>query len=77
MRLRSLFGRDVRRAINATTRRRLVAYVPLVVLLIGMVFFPNSVAEWIWFLLVGGALIVNLILGNRWASKDALEKSER
>jgi hypothetical protein len=43
----------------------------------GMVFFPNSVAEWIWFLLVGGALIVNLILGNRWASKDALEKSER
>ena len=62
---------------NATTRRRLVAYVPLVVLLIGMVFFPNSIAEWIWLVLVGGALIVNLILGNRWATQDALKKSDR
>lgn len=77
MRLRNLFGRDVRRAMNATTRRRLVAYVPLVVLLIGMVFFPNSIAEWIWLVLVGGALIVNLILGNRWATQDALKKSDR
>ncbi|WP_431221231.1 hypothetical protein [Leifsonia xyli] len=76
MRLREVFGFDVRRAINATRPRRVASFCSMLVLVALAIIFGAVAPWWVWpaLLIVEG--IVFLILGNRWAAKDALRREE-
>ena len=76
MNLRDYFGKDVRRAQNATSTRRIISYAPITILIVLSLVFTASLDAWVWLALVFLALVVDVILGNRWANKDALERAE-
>jgi fatty acid desaturase len=72
MTIRDAFRSDVRRAINATPARRMVSFGSMAVLVALAVTFGSTAPWWTWPLLVVLESIVFLVLGNRWAVKDAL-----
>lgn len=72
MTIRDVFRSDVRRAINATPGRRIASFGSMVALVALVVVFGSVAPWWTWPLLVFLEAIVFLVLGNRWAGKDAL-----
>jgi fatty acid desaturase len=75
--LRNVFGPDVRRAINATQFRKLVSFGSMILLVALAVAFGNIAPWWVWLLLLICEGVVFIVLGNHWASKDALKKFQQ
>jgi hypothetical protein len=71
MRLRNAFGRDVRRAINATGLRKAISFGSTAVLVASAILFASVTPWWLWLVLLGLEAAVFLILGNVWAAQDA------
>lgn len=74
MTLRDVFRSDVRRAINATPARRAVSFGSTLVLIALAVALGPVTPWWVWPILVVLEGIAFLVLGNRWATQDALAK---
>lgn len=77
MTIRDAFRPDVRRAINATPARRLASFASMLVLVALAVAFGSVAPWWVWPALVILEGIVFLVLGNRWAGRDALAREEQ
>ncbi|MGO4299754.1 hypothetical protein [Leifsonia sp. RAF41] len=76
MSLRDVFGFDVRRAINATRPRRIASFGSMLVLVALAIAFRAVAPWWVWPALLVLEGVVFLILGNRWAAKDALRREQ-
>ncbi|WP_426515572.1 hypothetical protein ACPPVQ_13270 [Diaminobutyricibacter sp. McL0618] len=66
------FRLDVRRAINATTPRKIASFGSTTVLVAAAVIFGAIAPWWLWLLLLAVEGVIFLILGNYWAGRDAL-----
>jgi hypothetical protein len=74
VRIDDYFRKDVRQALHATMKRRIITYTPITVaIILGLVFW-KYVPSWVWTVVVFGDLAVFLILGNHLANKDALAR---
>lgn len=76
MKIHDFFGRDVRRALNATALRRVITYAPLALITVIGLIFATYVPPWAWLALVAVDLIVFAVVGNAWANKDAIAVTE-
>ncbi|MBW8872856.1 MAG: hypothetical protein JF618_12095 [Leifsonia sp.] len=77
MSLRDFFRRDVQRAINATPVRRMLSFGSMLVIIALAIAFGAVAPWWIWPPLVVAEALVFLLLGNHWADKDAIERTNR
>jgi hypothetical protein len=71
VKLSHLFGRDVRNALNASWKRRVVSYAPLSIVFIAGILGGDRVPWWVWPAVVFADLIVFAFVGSHWANQDA------
>jgi hypothetical protein len=74
MKIRDLVGRDVRIALNATSKRRAVTYGPLAGAMVVSVILWRYVPGWTWAVLTLGDLATFAFVGSHWANQDALRR---
>lgn len=77
MRIVDAFRPDVRRAINATTPRKVASFGSMLVLVTLAVIFGAVAPWWLWLVLLAAEGILFLVLGNYWADRDALAIERR
>jgi hypothetical protein len=77
VRIVDAFGPEVRRAINATTPRKVASFGSMLVLVTLAVIFGAVAPWWLWLVLLAIEGTLFLVLGNYWAGRDALEAESR
>jgi uncharacterized membrane protein YfcA len=74
--LLNTFRRDSRRALSATTLRRILTSAPLALITIAAIALGDRVEWWVWPVLVVIDLIVFAFIGSYLADRDALVAEE-